>query len=86
MKILSLSLTEGLCGYVQAEVGDYPYGDLDIQEFTAYMLRTDFMNAEVKALEEAVIEKAGIPDKGYPYGQGGELSITEEDILRNISG
>ncbi len=71
----SLSLTEGLCDYVQAEVGDYPYGELDIQEFTAYMLRADFENAEVRAHEEAIIEKVGIPDSGYPYGQGGELSF-----------
>ena len=71
----SLSMTEGLCDYVQAEVGDYPYGELDIQEFIAYMLRADFENAEVRALEEAVIEKVGAPDSGYPYGQGGELSF-----------
>lgn len=71
----SLSLTEGLCDYVQAEVGDYPYGELDMQELTAYMLRADFENAEVRTLEEKIIEKVGIPDKGYPYGQGGELSF-----------
>lgn len=71
----SLSLTEGLCDYVQAEVGYYPYGELDIQELTAYMLRADFENHEIRALEEKVIEKVGVPDKGYPYGQGGELSF-----------
>ena len=71
----SLSLTEGLCDYVQAEVGDYPYGELDMQELTAYMLRADFENAEVRTLEEKIIEKVGIPDNGYPYGQGGELSF-----------
>ena len=71
----SLSLTEGLCDYVQAEVGDYPYGELDIQELTAYMLRADFENAEVRAMEEAIIEKVGMPDTGYPYGQGRELSF-----------
>ena len=71
----SLSLTEGLCDYVQAEVGYNLYGELDIQELTAYMLRADFEKEEIKQTEEAIIEKIGIADSGYPYGQGGELSF-----------
>ena len=71
----SMSLTEGLCDYVQAEVGHYPYGKLDFQEITAYMLQIDFENEAVREKEEAVIEKVGAAETGYPYGQGGEMSF-----------
>lgn len=71
----SMSLTEGLCDYVQSEIGHYPYGTLDIQEINAYMLRIDFENATVREMEEAVMEKVGAAETGYPYGQGPEMSF-----------
>lgn len=71
----SISLTEGLCDYVQAEVGHYPYGELDFQEITAYMLRIDFENEDIREKEEAVMEKVGVAETGYPYGQGTEMSF-----------
>ena len=71
----SMSLTEGLCDYVQTEIGHYPYGALDIQEINAYMLQIDFQDENIRAKEEAVIEKVGVAETGYPYGQGMELSF-----------
>lgn len=72
----SHSLMEGICQYVQAEVGYDPYPmPWSFQEYTAFMVQADNANAEAKEKIAQVAAKAGAVKDGYPYGQSVELNV-----------
>ena len=72
----SLSLTEGMCHYVQAEIGIDPYpAPWSTQEYIAFMVRADNANAEAKEKIAGVASKVGEVNGGYPYGQSVELNV-----------
>ena len=72
----SHSLMEGMCHYVQAEIGVDPYpAPWGEQEYIAFMVRADNADPEAKVKIAGVAAKVGEVKGGYPYGQGVELNV-----------
>lgn len=67
----SIGLAEGLCEYVQTEVGDVVYNkEWDFQNYMSVLVKSEIEFEEGRDMIYEISEHVGSGEKGCPYGQG----------------